>query len=73
MSSVTFFGVEWESSYDTFGATHDIFELHNKNIGKFFISKLISECSQEDWYKIIALIHEKTIFNEPYFIVSAQL
>ena len=69
MQTATFFGIEWEISYSTFHAVSPILELHNSSIGKFFIAHLQPDGPEKNWFKMISLIHEKSIFNKPYFIV----
>jgi len=48
----------------------NIAEYSNDEYGRFFISKLPSNYPEDEWYKILALIHEKSTYGEPYFIVE---
>jgi len=68
--AVPFFGFDWEIIYDTFHAVDPIAEYRNNKIGNFFIDKLLLDGSKDNWYKMISLIHEKSVLNEPYLIVS---
>ena len=68
MSTISLFGVKWELNYDFWGATANIADCFNEDIGRFYISKSIGDCPQDYWFKMISLIHEKTVFGEPYFI-----
>jgi len=70
MSNVSKFGVNWKYVNNLFSGKDNIAEYSNDEYGHFYISKLLSDYPRDECYKIVALIHEKSIFEEPYFIVE---
>ena len=70
MGKETFFGYEWKTENINQNTSLSSIKCTN-NIGVFYLINLYGiSCNPDDYYKIISLIHEKSIFEKPYFFAS---
>ena len=70
-NKISLFGYEWETTLINDEQSIKTWEFKNQILGKFFttdIDELI--CSNTDFYKIISVIHEKSVLGVPYFITT---
>jgi nucleoside 2-deoxyribosyltransferase len=76
MNNIELFGITWNNEV----LNHRLCNINiltNDEIGKFGITLEclqfhISEWNESDYYKIISLIHESSIYGKPYFVYLIQ-
>ena len=74
MNTIEFFGFEWKNENLKPGI-NNFNILTNDQIGKVIFTfnsldyvSIYNEWEEKDYYKLLALIHEKTIYGKPYLI-----